>query len=228
MLCEWQDEYDFAPFYVGELNVKYNKYSLLFQGSDEVKFDFENRMKRFNDEELAQEKYEESKDQITGGLELIKENESKYEEDNFGSFGGKEIIEEKNEKKSETEEETHNKITDYNKTVPMEEKSINNEKSISVYSEDIKDEVKDSHSNINDSIKYESNNKSSTIKQNSSTLKNNESIKKQKNNISKKVKKSNELKIDNKKDIMLYEQFEKETFEQYYIQERTYLVNSKV
>ena len=215
MLCEWQDEYDFSPFYVGELNVKYNEYSLLFQGSNEVKFDFENRMKRFNDKELAQEKYEESKEQITGGLELIKENDSKYEEDNFGSFGGKEIIEEKNEKKLEIEEETDNKITDYNKTVPMEEKSINNEKSISVYSEDIKDEVKDSHSNINDSIKYENNNKSSTIKQNSSTLKKNESIKKQKNNISKKVKKSNEFKIDNKKDIMLYEQFEKETFDQY-------------
>ena len=137
MLCEWQDEYDFSPFYVGELNVKYNEYSLLFQGSNEVKFDFENRMKRFNDEELAQEKYEESKEQITGGLELIKENDSKYEEDNFGSFGGKEIIEEKNEKKLEIEEETDNKITDYNKTVPMEEKSINNENEHVINMEDV-------------------------------------------------------------------------------------------
>ena len=83
--------------------------------------------KKFNDEKLAQEKYEESKEQITGGLELIKENDSKYEEDNFGSFGGKEIIEEKNEKKLEIEEETDNKHYDISgfSILVVEDNSVN-------------------------------------------------------------------------------------------------------
>lgn len=228
MLCEWKDEYDFAPFYFGEPNVKYNEYSLLFQGCEEVKYDFENRMKRLNEEELEQEKFEEKKDQITGGLELIKENDSQYEEDNIGSFGEKEIKEEKNEKESEIEEEIDNNITDYNKTVPMkgknEEKSINNEKNASIYSEDIKDEVKSSHSSYRESVKYEIDNKPSTINQNNSRLKNKTNklskVKKSKDF----VKKSNEIKKDNKKDIMLYEQFEKETFDQYLNSGKNWLI----